>query len=79
MSTTMFYAQMLKRVAGIIFLGTPHRGSRLAVLADRLFKLRRIYKIGVFPQKFVKSLRQDSSELSVRMFAVVASIKLTVL
>ncbi|KAJ6101843.1 hypothetical protein N7486_004270 [Penicillium sp. IBT 16267x] len=52
---------ILGSLAGIIFLATPHRGSALADVADKILRLNLV--IGA-PQKFIKSLRQNSQELA---------------
>jgi hypothetical protein len=45
---------------GIIFLATPHRGSAMADVADRIL---RFTNVSGAPQKFVKALKLGSSEL----------------
>ncbi|KAM0334471.1 hypothetical protein ACHAQA_001499 [Verticillium albo-atrum] len=52
---------ILWSVAGIIFLATPHRGSAMADVAD---KLLRFTNVTGAPQKFVKALKLRSPELS---------------
>ncbi len=51
---------ILWSVEGIVFLATPHRGSALADVAD---KILRIASAGRVPQQFVKALKMRSPEL----------------
>lgn len=55
---------ILGRLAGIIFLATPHRGSALADVAEKLLLVNAIIRL---PQNFIRSLRQNSPELSVQL------------
>ncbi|KAB5540561.1 hypothetical protein GE09DRAFT_1205853 [Coniochaeta sp. 2T2.1] len=52
---------ILWSVEGITFLATPHRGSALADVAD---KILRFAAVGGGPQRFVKALKMRSPELS---------------
>lgn len=51
---------ILWSVEGIVFLATPHRGSALAGVAD---KILRFASFGGTPQRFVKALKMRSPEL----------------
>jgi hypothetical protein len=51
---------ILWATGGIIFLATPHRGSAMADVAD---KILRFTNVSGAPQKFVKALKLGSSEL----------------
>lgn len=51
---------ILWAVSGVIFLATPHRGSSMANVAERLL---RFTNVGGTPQKFIKALKLRSPEL----------------
>ncbi|KAK8041953.1 hypothetical protein PG993_006476 [Apiospora rasikravindrae] len=51
---------LLWSVEGVIFLATPHRGSAVADMADKII---RFTNVSGAPQKFVKTLKQRSPEL----------------
>jgi hypothetical protein len=51
---------ILWAVKGITFLATPHRGSAMADVADRILRLT---SVAGTPQKFVKALKLRSPEL----------------
>ncbi|KAK8124802.1 P-loop containing nucleoside triphosphate hydrolase protein [Apiospora kogelbergensis] len=51
---------LLWSVEGVVFLATPHRGSAMADVADKII---RFTNVSGTPQKFVKTLKQRSPEL----------------
>ncbi|WEW58160.1 hypothetical protein PRK78_003628 [Emydomyces testavorans] len=53
-----FLRHILVSLVGVIFLATPHRGSALASVADKLSRVTGL------PQKFIRSLKQNSPELA---------------
>lgn len=60
-----FYSALLQRIWGLVFMGTPHRGSDVAFWTDFLARALHVAQFGAGTNKnLVSSLKKDSRLLS---------------
>jgi hypothetical protein len=58
------YASILRSTIGVLFVGTPHQGSRYANIADLAGKIAEAVSVGVYSRKAaISGLKKNCDDL----------------